>query len=706
MFKIALVQNLSELRNYSYADLRGVLHKMNFEVLNVTRENLQDLEEALEMGTDCVLFASNSLNDGNIYEYVCTDAFQKAFDAYLENGGATLVMHQNNLKEKDDPLPFLGGRVHRIEKNYAGENVTLRKCEKFAEQYYVFPNKVTVEQISENCFRNPAVSGNYWQLMRPECEDWTPILQDDYGNAVIQASISRKIIISSLLLDYQKHNDLLQNVLINLMVDNMSLAILESETPDTLGFSYFLNSLENNKLYYKRYADDPQSIQDLLDNIRLGIHSAILVNNKMMEKMDVEIVNSINQYGVKLIQIKDQNEDRPDSFVVHSVDKSVSLLFSKIELKIQEELSTGFISGSFMKTIEVLTKLREFQKKGMTNAKYNKDSITHVLELISPHMNEDGSYDKTFGATCKVLWLFAEFLGKDDRLTKASYQYIRNNKNIDSLREKLERYFILSKFEKDRQRYLADHCSALIDEAIASDFAFVTEYDFLTILKVALLIGDERMLMDLFAYIKSHTDVHGEFFNCYVTANATSSLLQMYDCVRDERSRDRIRRLLFETVIYLRQVDTRTMSIEEVLQVVCALYQFESVVSFPVSDLTELIFKTGTFPHDYHVFEKEISNYQRSRLEIDNVMSINQSMQKENNILKRYKTGFFVLLSLLAIHIYLLVYVVIAFKNSGVPVAETVISEITESWPSLFSLLIVPLISFTYNRYLKKREDK
>ncbi len=706
MFKIALVQNISELRNYSYADLRKELLKMKFEIVDITRENIDILSSSLNENIDCIIFASNSLNDQKIYEYVCKEEFKSAFQSYLNDNGSALIMHQHSLKEKVNPFPFLEDGVEKLEGNVGGNNVTLCKNDKSAEQYFVFPNKVTEEEINEKCFKNPALNGNYWMILKSKASEWDTILTDNYSNPVIEKLRDKKVIFSSLLLDYQKHTELLQNILINLIVDNMSLAILESGVPDTLGFSYFLNSLKNKKLYFKRYSNTSSQIEELLTNIKLGIHSAILVSDVTNEKLPAEIVEAINKYGVKLIQIDGKNVNNSDSFVVRSVDKSLALLFSKIELEIQQELSSGFVSGSFMKTTEVLEKLMEFKGREMTKGEYDRESLARVLEKISPHMNQDGSYDQTFGATCKVLWVFYNVLGKSDKLTKSSYNYIKNCKNIDSLKEKLERHLVLSLFEKDGNEYLKENCSPLINEIINNDFAYITEYDFLTILKVALHINDTQMFAKLFEFVKNNIDEEGEFFNSYVTANAFSYLIDMYNTITDETLKEKIREVLFDIVVYLRRINTDTLSIEERLHVICALFKFETVVSFPVNDLTELIYKTGTFPHDYHNFETQINSYQKSRLEMDAVVQQNKEISTENKILKNYKKAFFAVMLALTILLYFSIFLIFTLLDYDKNVSTALFGKIKEHWASLFTLLIVPLVSFVFNKYLKKKEDK
>ena len=101
MFKVALVQNISEMRNYAYADIRRTVRDMGFEVVSLMRDNIEELIPMLNGELDCVLFASNSLNDDIIYNYVCQEGFINRFNVYLENGGAVIILHQIKLCGKD-----------------------------------------------------------------------------------------------------------------------------------------------------------------------------------------------------------------------------------------------------------------------------------------------------------------------------------------------------------------------------------------------------------------------------------------------------------------------------------------------------------------------------------------------------------------------------------------------------------------------------
>ncbi len=711
MFKIALVQNISEMRNYSYADLRQNLRDLHFEVSAYTQENIQDFLPLLQNGDiDCVLFASNSLNDKKIYEYVKSPHFCERFSDYLAKDGACLVLHQNALKNVETPFPFLG-EVGLLTGSYADDSIGFAPPKEAVMEYFSFPNRVTVDDVCNTC-KNSAMPGKYWQLLTYPDNVWSPIFCDSKKNGLILRHNEKKVVYSSLILDYQKHLPLLQNLLVNLLAENRALAILEDETTETLGFNYFLNSLENKKLYYKKYPNTENGRKELIENTRMGIHSTILVKKGALNTLPTEITETIEKYGIKLIEITDRQQDRADTFVVHSVDKNLSLHFAHLELAVQEELTQGFISGSFMKTIDVLSLMKEFEGNGLTKGHYDATSIAAVLRRIEPHIQAaDGSYDETFGATCKALWLFLNFLGKNNSLTKNAYSYVKNHSSVDTIREFLEQQHVLAQFEKQSKAYLTAHCADTVNGIIAKRFSCISEYDFLTVFKVAKEIGDENQLMALFSYIQENTDEDGKFFSSYVTSVITSYLIDIYDVIKEEENRERLRRLLFDLVLYIRKTNTAHLPLEEALHVVCTLYKFETVVSFPIGDLTEIIFKTGNFPHEYKNVERNISRFQDARLEMDTTKEENDKLSKENKKLKKQnkllplcKVLTFTFLTLFAVALYTSVYLVIMLVNSGVPVISTLFDKIVESWPSLFSLLIIPLVSILLKKYFSKKE--
>ena len=696
------------MRNYSYADYRKRIHKMGFECVCYTRENINTLADDL-VNTDCVVFASNSLNDSFVYDFVCKNGFVSDFTKYLDNDGAVVILHQNSLKEKVNPYPFLGlNPNNKVIGQYAGETVEIKKANGIIDQFFRFPNKVDVGEIYNVCLNNKALSGCYWTLNHLDDKDlWLPLIVDSLFNPIIVRSLRRKIVLSSLLLDYQDHYNFFNNILINLIVDNNSLAIVEAEANQSLGYNYFLNSLDIKKLFYKKYGVSNDDLIDLIENISLGVHSAILISSEIKSILPQKVLDLTNQYGIKLIEISDNELSQNDSFVVHTVEKNICIDFSNIELRIQQELEYGLISNSFLKTVEVLMKLVAFQKEGLTSGKYDRNKISKVFEIIGKHLNDNGSYDNTFGATCKMLWLFVEFLGKDDKLTKSAYNWITTQTNYLSVREKLQYYYTLSLFEENPATYLNENCREDIMDLIENDFDTISEYDFLTVMRVAVRIKDEEILYNLFEYIKRHSS-KGILYDSYVTAIIASYLIEIDEIIDNSKKKQNIQSLLFQMIIYLRNVrqNSRNLSLEEELEIICALYRFETVVSFPVNDLTELIFRTGNFPKVYKSYEVGIDHFQKVRMEKEKAEKDNRIYEKEIKRLQVYRYCLFVSIILIVLAIYLLIYFMIIFDSKGLNFIPLLFEKIKESWPTLFAAVIIPVITFIVDRYLKKKDKK
>ena len=708
MFKIALVQNLSELRNYPYADIRRNLTEMNFEVVSVTRDNLDELIPMMNETLNCILFSSNSLGDAKIYEYVCGQEFIDAFDAYTANGGNAVILHQIKLRDVENPLPFLGLEGLTIKSEYkteesgrgAKENF-LANSNMFSEHYFAFPNKIDLQKLGRHCITNSALEGYYWTLLQGCDQEWRPILEDKNGNRVISRMHDRRVIFSSMLLDYQGHFDMLENILINLMTNHMSLAILDQDNVDNLGFNYFLNSLESKRLYYKRYQNNEEGIQFLLYNMRLGIHSAVLINANDAEEISQEIKDTAKAHGVKLIQVK--GDDRgADSFRVHSVDRSTSLDFGRLEMRIEQELASGYIGNSFMKTVEVLMRLMELQNQGKTRGHYDETRIQHALEKIYSHIEKDGSFDQTFGASCKALWVFENFLGSKNKYTQKCKHYVENYEPRGGIREEVEKYIVLAMFQENPKEYMRLHCQERIQAVVDSDYAAITEFDFLSIMRAALIIGDEDMLMELLGFVQRNTKANGEFFDLYTTSVMSTFLIDFYNKVENQQRKNRIRRLLFELIMYMQSADHSHMSIEEEVQYVCALYEFESEVSFPVSDITELILSAGRLPREFHNLDKQIRFYEKSRESIDALLLENDNVNQENKALKKYRIGFYACLTLAIVLLYVTIYLLIIISDAGIPLIRTLFGKIKDSWLSLFTLIIVPVASYIYKKFLKK----
>lgn len=730
MYRIALVQNTSEMRSYPFADLRKPLAEMGFDVVHFTSENISALDGALAHGIDCVVFASNSLHDDMVKTHVYGEDFCRTFKNYLETG-AVLIMHQFKLAvkkedaEKAPVLPFLGKEIS-LYKDSRSKEVRESKNGGFystpvGEAYISFPNIVSLDDVYNNAMTRPGIAGDYYMLLEGVDNEWINLVTDKDGNGVIKRASNKKIIFSSVMLDYQRHLGLLENVLINLLTGNMSLAVFKERTDNNLGFSYFLNHLENQKLYFSHYTSDER--EHMLDNIKHGVHSGVLVGSGMMDKLTDEDLRVIDACGVKLIKLRDRKNDGDDFFEVHSVDKACCLNFAKAEGELQEELAKSPKESSFMVRVDLLSAITEFQERGLCRGEYNAQRLSRVIMDAKSHIDHsgDGSYDETFGATLKALWLFYTFLGEDDEYTKKVYKYVNEcDVSLNDPREKLEKYNTLSLFEKDRASYLRENCITVIN---ALDISAINEYDMLVLLEIACVTEDISILEALVTYAEDHVDNHRVDFGIYSASVIASRYTDVYqslsvrtDAVSCDMCR-RIEKLLFNLVKYMNSDKYVCSRVDQRLRVACALYKFESVTSFPVSDLAELIFKTGTFPKDKCLHESYIDSYQAARLKYDSLSLEKEKLTKDNSEMKEsmdklqkeagkkrlLEAALYFALLFCAISVYLVVDLAIKLTDMGEPIVENLVEKVINWWPAFIGAIIIPFAKYIYKRFIKKK---
>ena len=729
MYRIALVQNTSEMRSYSFADLRAPLAEMGFDVVHFTSENIGSLDTELSHGIDCVVFASNSLHDDALKSHVYGEEFCRAFEKYLENG-AVLVMHQYKLAVKAEDadcaptLPFLGKNIRLIKDSRAKEErESDERCYLATPQgkaYLSFPNLVSPAETFTHAMGCPGIPGDYSMILEGNENEWLTVMTDAQGRGVIKRAVDKKIVFSSVMLDYQRHLKLLENVLVNLLTSNMSLAVFKERAENNLGFSYFLNHLENQKLYFKHYSADEREY--MLENIKCGVHSGVLVGSGMMERLTDEDLRAIDMAGVKLIKLRDRKNDGDDFFEVHSVDKTSCLNFARAEREVQEELAKSSRESSFMVRVDLLSALSEF--KGLCRGEYTADKLEVLLSDAKRRVDDsgNGSYDDTFGATCRVLWLFYTFLGAEDEYTRRVYKYVSEcDVCRNAAREKLDKYNMLSLFEANRAEYLRANCAPIIN---ATDIDDINEYDMLMLLDIAYTTDDTALTEKLVGYAEKHIDGHHVGFGIYAAAVTASRLTDIYQCLSnrsDAVSCDicrRIERLLFDLIKYFNSDSYICSRVDERLRVACALYKFESVTSFPVADLAELLFKTGTFPKEKCEQEGYIDSYQSVRLKNDSLYLEKERLEqecaekekkvgdlkKEVRHKSRLEIALYLALFVCVVAVYLVVDLTIKLVDLGEPIVDNMIEKAVNWWPAFVGAIIIPFAKHIIKRFSKKKQ--
>lgn len=714
MYRILLVQNLSEMRNYAYADARSMLQAMGFDYELFTMENITALSgRLLDGGSDLLLLASNCLNDVVVKDYLFGETFRSAFAAYLALGKPCLILHQNGIANKspENPFPFLVTELpYQLKPNYKTadgiEDLNFSGC--FFREYFEFPHKVLPRDIIKQCQEEQYPKGLHWTALDDENKQWLPILKSSAGLPIISKCSGLPVVYSSLLLDMQEHSRLLENIIINLIVSNNSLAILGNDHMESLGYNYFLNALKASKLHYIIYREDGKpSCQDLFNNIRLGLHSTLLIapEAKKIIKDDYE---NITAQGVKIIEIKSEDIDKKDSYIIHATEKNIRCAFAETEVKIQHMLLSGFINGSFIKTIDVLKILLQFQQLGVAKGAYNKETLSLITSMIEKRIKPNGSFDDTSLASVKALWYYKNIVGEDDPIAKKLENYVTTyTKNYSvHLREFVEELKTTIPFSLGGLSW--GNAQQLREMDVVQDFMVdsfdrqrrYNEYDVLAVLEVAGLLRDTTILKNVLAYLENNLS-HGLILNTHLTATFTNALIEQYNQLPDnEPLKGQMQNLLFEMVAYLKKeldvllkTDTDDKYIDTTLHIVQALYAFETIVSFPITDLINLVFRSGNYPNLILEFGKSIADIQQTRLEVG---KYKDDIKAYKN-LRSYRTWFYVFAGLSVVLFYLCVSLLLTAMNYE-DFWETLKASLVEAWPALFSGALIPFVKVLSKR--------
>lgn len=709
MYRVLLVQNLSEMRNYAYADARSMLQSMGFDYELFTMENISDLSGCLLDGnTDLLLLASNCLNDVVVKDYLFGEEFRNAFSAYLAQEKPCLILHQNGIARKspDEPFPFLATELpYKLKSNYKTadgiEDLRFTGC--FYQEYFEFPNKIHPSDIIHQCQEEQYPKGLHWTALEDEHKQWLPILKSSADVSLISKHSNHSVIYSSLLLDLQDHRKLLENMIINLIVNNNSLAILGNDHMASLGYNYFLNALKASKLHYIIYRENgTPSCQDLFANIRLGLHSTLLIAPEAKEIIKNDY-DSITAQGVKIIEIKNEDIDKRDSYIIHATEKNIRCAFAEAEVKVQRMLMTGFINGSFMKTIDVLKILLEFQEMGITKGSYNKETLRWITTLIEQRIKPNGSFDDTSLPSIKALWYYKNIVGKNEPIAKKLENYVTTYtcNYCVHLRELVEELKTVGNLSLEaaqqlrQQEVVKDFLAPKLDKQKRYN-----EYDVLAVLEVAGLLHDTAILKNVLNYLEANLS-HGVILNTHLTATFTSTLIEQYNLLPDnEPLKGQMQDLLFEMVAYLKkeldvllETDADDKYIDTTLHIIHALYAFETIVSFPITDLINLVFRSGNYPNMMLEFGKSIVDIQQTRMEVG---KYKEDIKAYKN-LRSYRTWFYVFAGLSVALFYLCISLLLTAMNYD-DFRGTLMASLLDAWPALFSGALIPFTKVIVKR--------
>jgi len=617
MYKIALIQNQSEMSHYGYADARHLLRDFGYQIILYTAQNIDDLPfDLTRFNYNAIIFASNALNDKTIRNIVKSKEFIEKFRNFINSGKGALILHQLRMAQDEIPLEFLPDNLNRVHPKVRGESETASegdlKLSSVAKDhvFLLYPNPIEIEEIKNQCLTYKSLKGLYWHYWDDASNtDWDELLYDEDSDGIKRPLIISskesdpfRIVLCSLTLDWQKQKPLLQNILTVLVEGKHKTAILKDFQTRNAGFEYFIERLKSLQFAFRIY-DKNENLVDFERNIRNGVHSIVVFGPCVdPDKIDPKIKAILRRYldEGQIKQICISQDIERTRFFIEGKERFAFRLLYDLELKIQNELRSGFIDGSFWSTVESLQILDEISL--FTKSKFDKQTLNPIIEKVNTHHDKKGSYDEVFGVTCALLWLRAKYLGKNDENTQRTLFWIRNCVSDYEDREKALAYYTIIKSglatngEKDSLRNLLIAQQDKIEN--------LSDNDLIAYLKAGILIGHLDIIISIIQRLEN-TQENGFWIDLETTAVATTTILDSISYLKKTQPnifaqiKNNSESMIFKSVINI-QNSLQDMSSGKItypwdnkartsLNCLQAWLKFEEIIDMPVLELTDTI---------------------------------------------------------------------------------------------------------------------
>jgi hypothetical protein len=417
MYRVALILNESELLVSGYANLTPQVQSLpllqDYEFDTYTSVNIGNFFDKLQF-YDSVLVATNATSDRVVLE--CLRKNKDRMGAYLATGKGLVVLSQKKLSIK--------ANAEAAENTISGflpESVDFTTVERPAEEtdsgqgdvsivpegahhvVLVHPNNVSADSINTQCSENPFRRHFYRSTVRPIASSaYIPLLADSTTDLVTRRdllmaaslpSVSGRVIVTTIALDWAFHKDLLTNVIVYVTEGSPRIAFLEKAGEPNQEFGYLTATARLSKIPSVTY----DCVNTIPGQMRELLQIFIFAPSWAPKEVAAIIKQDKQMYG-KQVHRRYYFFDCIEGVMTlshHSTCSTIDLLIQRSVYWLDSRYKSGFWNDSFWVSHDVMRMML--------------DADLSVGGYVRPFLNElvrhlkDGSYDGVMGATCGMI---------------------------------------------------------------------------------------------------------------------------------------------------------------------------------------------------------------------------------------------------------------------------------------------------------------
>ncbi len=698
MYRVAIIQNESEMMRYGWADLKPSLSNLPYSFSYFTGENVGQLFPDLALTRfDSLVLATNACNDVRVYSSFAEPENKEILQAFLLAGGGMFISFQMKLTEEERlgilPQELEISLENRPERGTSGALSIPQALSQHILFHY--PHEISSKDLQNRCLNNEFVKSLYRGFAVPaEDTQYDQLLVDDSkGDNRTLLLCSRpdhpeRLVVSTIPLDWQGHQPLLENVLEFITKGQPFLGLLLRGDRTVFDFRYLTANLNVSKIPFTTYLQDRLTFEP----IRFGLHDTLILDpawslQDLLES-DFSSIRSDRLGPTRLVFFDTLETGNPVISSTGGATKTRSMALAA-EAWLRAQYSNGRWRGSFWQTFDVI---ETFKELGRSYREYGEE----VLLSLTPH-NIDGSYDEVLGATCAKLKLLHWFVGEEDERFAETLGWIEKRMATASRYEQATALDTLIEVQVVPATGVGeDLCYRLAgDVATLEDDVRLFRYG-----KTLLQAGALEAALKACRRLKSHQASSGEWLN---TARTAAVVLLLMDTQRRMDTTDPLlEEMTFEGITYLKGNFQEYAGhwhddVPATAKAMRAVLLFEDRLVYPLDEVLESL-KTGAKRgRDSEVIDVALTAnaaLQRGLSEIRQRLSDTEGILKREHsthaLARRVSTWVSVgLVPLLTVVVFLAAYVTLQGDWAEF---YTYFSTAVRTWPFLLSasLLTIP----------------
>lgn len=618
MYRVALIQNESEMMRYGWSDIKAAFNKDNYILDSYTSENISSL--FAKINDDCydaLIVAMNACKNQKINSALSSQK-NESIKYFLSQHKGLYIGYQARVPQIDFlpdeyDISFLDRKENSNEGRlkFYHNNISILS----------FPNNINKTDVTKQCIENNFVEGIYWtHIVSNTREKFDVVIADNlYAEErplvfSSRGDIPARIIISTIPIEWQGHDKLFENILHYIIEGRPLITIITKKENSSKTFKYLISNAEIRKLAVKVYKFE--NINDL-SQIKKGIHDILVFDPTWTENEILDFnkkYNYINTLEFSRVFYFRNSETGDVILSTLSAFKDFKRISQNALTFLLSSYSAPFWAGSFWTTVDVICTLSIFNRPVSQYA-------DKIQEEVDKKHNINNSYDEVVGATCGLLILYEIFYGKTDKRYQNTLDWLENNFSNKALFEKATAINTLTTLGEivDTKDVIS-----LKNEILSSTKSFIkNEAALIAYIRVLVSFNYLNEAIELALNLKAlQNTTDGGWINVSNTSLIVLSLLELQK--KSNNKNPIIEEMIYKGIIYIKNnySEKNCNWNNDPLATSLAIHSlkiFEEEIEFPIDELLISFLSEN--------------NYSRNFIAIENASQMNIKLQEQNNSL-------------------------------------------------------------------------